>query len=75
MHAEDNHDHGHDERRTVKIVGLAEGLLFPHAAQTVCLTRRIRPAGAKIRGHWSIEVLHHIRDATRTLTTLGINPA
>jgi predicted transposase YbfD/YdcC len=47
MHAEDDHGHGRDERRTVKIVSLAEGLLFPHAAQAVCLTRRIRPAGAK----------------------------
>jgi hypothetical protein len=65
-------------------------LLFPHAAQAVCVTRRTRPAGTKkwknmtvyavtslavheatpaqiagwIRGHWSIEALHHIRDVT-----------
>jgi predicted transposase YbfD/YdcC len=149
MHAEDDHGHGRDERRTVKIVSLTAGLSFPHAAQAICLTRRIRPASTNkwptvtvyavtslrvtdatpadiagwIRGHWSIEVLHHIRDvtfnedasqvrtrngprimatlrnliigilkitghhniaaaqrahsrdATRTLTTLGINPA
>ena len=26
-----------------------------------------------IRGHWTIEVLHHLRDLRRPLTTLGIS--
>lgn len=149
MHAQDDHGHGRDERRTVKVVAVDEGLSFPHAARAVAITRRTRPAGTKkwktitvyaitslathqatpaqlagwIRGHWSIEALHHVcdvsyaedasqvrtgngpramatfrnlatgilrltghdniaaaqrhhsRDDTRTLTTLGINPA
>jgi predicted transposase YbfD/YdcC len=90
MHADNDHGHGRDERRTIKVVTLAEGLLFPHAAQAICITRRTRQAGTKkwktvtvyavtslavheatpaeiagwIRGHWSIEALHHVRDVT-----------
>jgi predicted transposase YbfD/YdcC len=39
------HDRGHgrDEHRTLKAVTVAAGLAFPHAAQAICLTRRIRP--------------------------------
>lgn len=83
--------HGREEYRTLKAATLAAGLAFPHAAQALRLTRRIRPlpGGKKwrtvtvyaitsltvteatpaqlagwIRGHWHIEVLHHIRDVT-----------
>jgi predicted transposase YbfD/YdcC len=87
------HDRGHgrEEHRTLKAATAAAGLAFPHAAQALCLTRRIRPlsGGRKwrtfticavtslavtqaapaqlagwIRGHWHIEVLHHISDVT-----------
>jgi hypothetical protein len=97
MDAQNDYGHGRDERRTVKIVTLAEGLLFPRAAQAVCVTRRTRPAGTKkwktitvyavtslavheatptqiagwIRGHWSIEALHHIKDVTFGLPRSG----
>ncbi|MDB4872863.1 MAG: transposase, family [Gemmatimonadales bacterium] len=90
MHAEDDHGRGRDERRTLKVVSLAEGLLFPHAAQAIRVTRRTRKAGSRkwktitiyavtslavhharpaelaawIRGHWSIEALHHVRDVS-----------
>jgi predicted transposase YbfD/YdcC len=90
LHAENDHGHGRDERRMVKVVTVSEGLLFPHAAQAICITRRVRRAGTKlwktvtayaitslaahqatpaelagwIRGHWSIEALHHIRDVS-----------
>lgn len=46
MGAENDHGHGRDERRTIKIVTLAGGLLFPHAAQAICVTRRTRKAVA-----------------------------
>jgi predicted transposase YbfD/YdcC len=46
MHAENDHGHGRDERRTIKILTLAGGLLFPHAAQAILITRRTRKAGA-----------------------------
>ncbi len=86
------HDRGHgrEEHRTLKAAAVAAGLAFPHAAQAIRVTRRIRPlTGGKwrtvtvyaitsltaaqatpaqlagwIRGHWQIEVLHHIRDVT-----------
>jgi predicted transposase YbfD/YdcC len=81
---------GREEQRTLKAATVAAVLAFSHAAQAICLTRRVRPlAGGKwrtvtvyavtsltvtqatpaqlagwIRGHWQIEVLHHIRDVT-----------
>jgi predicted transposase YbfD/YdcC len=90
MHAENDHGHGRDERRTLKVVSLAQGLLFPHAAQAISVTRRTREPGTRrwktitiyavtslathqagpadlatwIRGHWSIEALHHVRDVS-----------
>jgi Transposase DDE domain len=85
-----NRGHGRDEERTLKAAAVAAGLAFPHAAQAICLTRRIRPLtggrwrtitvyaitsldahqaspaqlAAWIRGHWQIEALHHIRDVS-----------
>jgi len=41
--------HGRDEHRTLKAVTVAAGLAFPHAAQAICLTRRIRPLDG---GRW-----------------------
>ena len=83
--------HGREEHRTLQVTAVAAGLAFPHAAQAIRLTRRIRPLGGQkkwrtvtacaitsmdahqaapaqlaawIRGHWQIEVLHHIRDVS-----------
>ena len=87
------HDRGHgrDEHRTLQAATVAAGLAFPHAAQAIRVTRRIRPLSGQekwrtvtvyaitsltasqaspaqlarwIRGHWHIEMLHHIRDTT-----------
>jgi len=87
------HDRGHgrEEHRTLQAATVAAGLAFPHAAQAIRVTRRIRPLSGQekwrtvtvyaitsltasqaspaqlarwIRGHWRIEVLHHIRDTT-----------
>jgi predicted transposase YbfD/YdcC len=91
--------HGREEYRTLKAATVTAGLAFPHAAQALCLTRRIRPLdggrwrtvtvyavtslavtqatpaqlAGSIRGHWHIEVLHHIRDTTYGIrdTTYG----
>ena len=89
-HRQRDRGHGREEHRTLKAATVAAGLVFPHAAQALRLTRRIRPlSGGKwrtvtvyaitsltvtqatpaqlagwIRGHWRIEVLHHIRDVT-----------
>jgi predicted transposase YbfD/YdcC len=89
-HKQRDRGHGREEHRTLKAAAVAAGLAFPHAAQAIRLTRRIRPlSGGKwrtvtvyaitsldatratpaqlaewIRGHWQIEVLHHIRDVS-----------
>jgi hypothetical protein len=47
LHAQDDHGYGRDERRTVKVVAVSQGLLFPHATQAIAITRRTRPAGTK----------------------------
>lgn len=80
--------HGRAESRSLKTVTVEQGLLFPHAAQALRITRtrrnlktgkkttvtvfaitnlaawQISPTdlAAAIRGHWSIEAHHHIRD-------------
>jgi predicted transposase YbfD/YdcC len=42
--------HGREEHRTLKTAAVAAGLAFPHAAQAIRLTRRIRPlSGGKWR--------------------------
>jgi predicted transposase YbfD/YdcC len=86
--------HGRVESRSLQVAAVSsragQGLLFPHAAQALRITRRVRPVGggkwrtvtvyaitslaahqaqpaelaAWVRGHWRIEALHHIRDVT-----------
>ena len=49
--------HGRDEFRTIKTVTVAAGLAFPHAAQAIAITRRVRRLSS---GKW------------RTVTAYGI---
>jgi hypothetical protein len=49
-HTEDHHGHGRTERRSLKVVTIAEGLLFPHAAQAIAIIRKTRPRHG---GKWS----------------------
>jgi predicted transposase YbfD/YdcC len=90
-HTQRDRGHGRDEHRTLQVTAVATGIAFPHAAQAIRLTRRIRPLNGHkkwrtvtvyaitsldarqavpaqlaewIRGHWHIEVLHHIRDVS-----------
>jgi hypothetical protein len=44
-----------------------------HRSQIVTQATPAQLAGS-IRGHWHVETLHHIRDVTRTLATLGPSP-
>jgi predicted transposase YbfD/YdcC len=89
--ADETRDRGHGrvEFRRLQVTTVA-GLDFPHAAQAIRITRRVRSLRSRrwrtvtvyavtsltaaqasparladwIRGHWSIEALHHIRDVT-----------
>jgi predicted transposase YbfD/YdcC len=60
--------HGRDERRTLKITGVAAGLAFPHAAQAIQIVRRRRPGGRK---KWSRETVY----AITSLTAIQASPA
>jgi hypothetical protein len=57
------HDRGHgrDEHRTLKAVTVAAGLAFPHAAQAIAITRRIRPLPG---GKWRTVTVYAITSLT-----------
>jgi predicted transposase YbfD/YdcC len=56
--------HGRREIRTLKVVTIAAGIEFPHAAQAIQITRRTRPVSAKTgrRGKWRTETVYAITD-------------
>ena len=56
--------HGRREIRTLKVVTIAAGIEFPHAAQAVQVTRRTRPISARTgrRGRWRTETVYAITD-------------
>jgi predicted transposase YbfD/YdcC len=43
QYTDDHAGHGRAERRSIKVVSLAQGLLFPYAAQAIAVTRKTRP--------------------------------
>jgi predicted transposase YbfD/YdcC len=52
--------HGRREIRSIKVVSIAAGIAFPHAAQAIWLRRRSRPASG--RGRWHTETVYAITD-------------
>jgi predicted transposase YbfD/YdcC len=52
--------HGRREIRSIKVVTIADGIAFPHAAQAIQLIRRSRPASR--RGRWHTETVYAITD-------------
>ncbi len=56
-HVSTNQGHGRVEKRTVKVVTVATGIAFPHAAQAIQITRSTRKlTGSK----WSTEVVYAV---------------
>lgn len=49
--------HGRVETRSIKVVTVAAGILFPHAAQAAQITRRTRPIKSR---NWSTETVYVI---------------
>lgn len=49
--------HGRIEKRSIKVVTVATGILFPHAAQAAQITRRTRPINGTT---WSTETVYVI---------------
>jgi predicted transposase YbfD/YdcC len=65
--------HGRQEHRTLKATAVAAGLAFPHAAQAIRLTRRIRPLDG---GKWRTVTVYaitslHAHQATRPSSPPG----
>jgi predicted transposase YbfD/YdcC len=56
--------HGRREIRVLKVVTIAAGIAFPHAAQAIQVTRRTRPAAARTsrKGRWRTETVYAITD-------------
>ena len=56
--------HGRREIRTLKVVTIAAGIEFPHAAQAIQVTRKTRPVSARSgrRGRWRTETVYAITD-------------
>jgi predicted transposase YbfD/YdcC len=56
--------HGRREIRTSKVVTIAAGIEFPHAAQALQITRKTRPASTRSgrRGRWRTETIYAITD-------------
>ena len=50
--------HGRREIRSIKVVTIAAGIAFPHAAQAIQLRRRSRPASG--HGRWHTETVYAI---------------
>ena len=70
-HVEQGHrstetSHGRREIRTLKVVTIAAGIVFPHAAQAIQVVRRTRPVSARTgrTGRWRTETVYAITDLT-----------
>jgi predicted transposase YbfD/YdcC len=54
--------HGRREIRTLKVVTIAAGILFPHAAQAIQVVRKTRPATRAGKTTWRTETVYAIID-------------
>jgi predicted transposase YbfD/YdcC len=68
-HSQQNQGHGRQECRDLKTAAVAAGLLFPHAARAIRITRRARPISGT--GNWSTRTAY----AVTSLNASQANPA
>jgi predicted transposase YbfD/YdcC len=54
--------HGRREIRTLKVVTVAGGIAFPHAAQAIQVIRKTRPLRASNKRKWRTETVYAITD-------------
>jgi predicted transposase YbfD/YdcC len=54
--------HGRREIRTLKVVTIAAGIAFPHAAQAIQIIRKTRPLNAASKRKWRTETVYAITD-------------
>jgi len=67
-HREDHHGHGRSERRRLKVLTVAAGLAFSHAAQAIAIIRKTRPRHG---GRWKSVTVY----AVTSLATHQASPA
>ena len=60
-HTQHDRRHGRVEKRTLKVVTVDDGILFPHAAQAIQVTRRIRKRNSR---KWRTETVYAVTDLT-----------
>ena len=63
--------HGRREHRTLKVIAVAQGLAFPHAAQAIQVIRRRATARKGKKRKWSAETVY----AITSLTAAQASPA
>ena len=60
-HTQHDRGHGRIEKRTLKIVSIDAGILFPHAAQAMQITRKVRRITNR---KWRTETVYAVTDLT-----------
>jgi predicted transposase YbfD/YdcC len=61
-HRSTGNAHGRREIRTLKVVTIAAGIAFPHAAQAIQVVRKTRPLRAANTRKWRTETVYAITD-------------
>jgi predicted transposase YbfD/YdcC len=65
-HTSHSRGHGRMEQRTLKLVTVSTGILFPHAAQAIQITRRTRKLNAK---KWRTEIVYAVTSLSAAQAT------
>lgn len=60
-HTKEESGHGRKEKRTLKVVTVTAGILFPHAAQAIQITRKIRKLKSR---KWRTETVYAVTSLT-----------
>lgn len=60
-HTTEESGHGRKEKRTLKVVTVTAGILFPHAAQAIQITRKIRKLKSR---KWRTETVYAVTSLT-----------
>jgi predicted transposase YbfD/YdcC len=65
-HTSTSRGHGRVEQRTLRVVTVSTGILFPHAAQAIQITRRTRKLNDK---KWRTEIVYAVTSLTAAQAT------
>jgi predicted transposase YbfD/YdcC len=65
-HTSTNRGHGRVEKRTLKVVAVSAGIVFPHAVQAIQITRKTRKLNGK---KWRTELVYAVTSLTASQAT------